>query len=445
MSSASEAGAPTGWRFWRSYEVAVNAVAVVLFAAMVVVTAAGVFFRYVLDAALPWAEEADRYLFIWLSFVGAAITMRHQAHIAVDILVRNFGPAARNWAALLSHCCILVFVGTVFWASERVIEITSVTRTTATDIPMSWVYLAVPVGCTLIAIEVLRLAAGTVRRMTGARRLDPRAVAHLRGAHAVERAGVVRDGAGFDRRDPVARQDAAQHRGYSDGRRDGLVPADGDSVLHPGRRTDGACRHLRAAGEPGQGAGGTCARWPRDGGDPRRISVFGYLGLDGRRHLGDRLDADCAMERAGYHKGEAIAIVCAATAMGILVPPCIFMIVLASMTNQSIGAMFVAGFVPAVVIAVGLIAYVYWRSGKLGIPRAARASGRQVLRALGDGVIAMVMPLIIFGAIFGGVTTVTEAAVVAVLYAAALGSWSTGASACATCHRSCSRVRSTRR
>jgi len=127
------------------------------------------------------------------------------------------------------------------------------------------------------------------------------------------------------------------------------------------------------------------------------------------------------MERAGYHKGEAIAIICAATAMGILVPPCIFMIVLASMTNQSIGAMFVAGFVPAVVIAVGLIAYVYWRSGKLGIPRAARASGRQVLRALGDGVIAMVMPLIIFGAIFGGVTTVTEAAVVAVLYSAVVG------------------------
>jgi tripartite ATP-independent transporter DctM subunit len=127
------------------------------------------------------------------------------------------------------------------------------------------------------------------------------------------------------------------------------------------------------------------------------------------------------MERAGYHKGEAIAIICAATAMGILVPPCIFMIVLASMTNQSIGAMFVAGFVPAVVIAVGLIAYVYWRSGKLGIPREARASGRRVLRALGDGVIAMVMPLIIFGAIFGGITTVTEAAVVAVLYSAVVG------------------------
>lgn len=64
------------------------------------------------------------------------------------------------------------------------------------------------------------------------------------------------------------------------------------------------------------------------------------------------------MERAGYSKGQAVAIVSSATAMGILVPPCIFMIVLASMTNQSIGAMFVAGFIPAIVMAIGLIAFI---------------------------------------------------------------------------------------
>ncbi len=127
------------------------------------------------------------------------------------------------------------------------------------------------------------------------------------------------------------------------------------------------------------------------------------------------------MERAGYSKGEAVAIVSAATAMGILVPPCIFMIVLASMTNQSIGAMFVAGLLPAVVIALGLVAYVYWRAGRLDIPREPRASLPQLLKALGDGVVAMVMPGIIFGSIFGGITTVTEAAVVAVLYSALVG------------------------
>jgi tripartite ATP-independent transporter DctM subunit len=127
------------------------------------------------------------------------------------------------------------------------------------------------------------------------------------------------------------------------------------------------------------------------------------------------------MERAGYSKGEAVAVVSAATAMGILVPPCIFMIVLASMTNQSIGAMFVAGFLPAVVIALGLIVFIYWQARKLKIPREPRASSRHLLRAVGDGLIAMVMPVIIFGSIFGGITTVTEAAVIAVLYSAFVG------------------------
>ncbi len=127
------------------------------------------------------------------------------------------------------------------------------------------------------------------------------------------------------------------------------------------------------------------------------------------------------MERAGYKKGQAVAIVSAATAMGILVPPCIFMIVLASMTNQSIGAMFVAGFLPAVVIAIGLAGFIYWQAERLGIPRDAKATWGERWRAIGDGLIAMVMPGIIFGAIFGGITTVTEAAVVAVLYSAFVG------------------------
>ena len=127
------------------------------------------------------------------------------------------------------------------------------------------------------------------------------------------------------------------------------------------------------------------------------------------------------LERAGYSKSEAVSIVSAATAMGILVPPCIFMIVLASMTNQSIGAMFVAGFLPAIVIALGLIGFIYWKAGKLDIPREPRASLRQLLKAAADGIIAMVMPGIIFGCIFGGITTVTEAAVIAVLYSAFVG------------------------
>ncbi len=153
--------------FWRAYETLVNAVAVFLFSAMVVVTTLGVFFRYVLNAPLYWTEESDRYLFIWLSFVGASITMRYRAHIAVDVLVRYLSPAGRAWSALVAQVCVLAFLAVVFVASLPVIEVTSGTRTAATDIPTSWVYLSVPVGCILIGIETLRLMAGTWQRIRG--------------------------------------------------------------------------------------------------------------------------------------------------------------------------------------------------------------------------------------------------------------------------------------
>ena len=146
-------------RIWAIYEKLINGAAVALFGSMVAVTTLGVFFRYVMNDALPWAEEADRYLFIWLSFVGASITMRHKGHIAVDLLLRYVRPRWRRRLVLAAQASVLAFLGIVFQASLPVIELTSETRATATDIPLSWVYLAVPTGCILIAVETLRLMA----------------------------------------------------------------------------------------------------------------------------------------------------------------------------------------------------------------------------------------------------------------------------------------------
>jgi len=148
-----------GRRLLQIYEGGVNGMAVALFTGMVAVTTLGVFFRYVLNSALPWAEEADRYLFIWLSFVGASITMRHRAHIAVDLLLRYVSPAWRRVLALAAATAVLIFLALVCWASLPVLELTSETRATATDIPMSWVYLAAPLGSLLIGIETVRVMA----------------------------------------------------------------------------------------------------------------------------------------------------------------------------------------------------------------------------------------------------------------------------------------------
>ena len=85
--------------------------------------------------------------------------------VAVDLLLRYISPAWQHRLVLAAQALVLVFLSLVFWASLPVIELTSETRATATDIPMSWVYIAAPVGCVLIGIETLRLLAHTWAEM----------------------------------------------------------------------------------------------------------------------------------------------------------------------------------------------------------------------------------------------------------------------------------------
>ena len=127
------------------------------------------------------------------------------------------------------------------------------------------------------------------------------------------------------------------------------------------------------------------------------------------------------MTRAGYRPGQAVSIVAAASAMGILVPPCILMIVLGSIANVSVAALFIAGFIPAVVLAAAIMAYIYWEARRAGIAPPQPQSGREIGRALKDALIPLGLPAIIFGGILGGVVTPTEAAALAVLYAFVVG------------------------
>ena len=127
------------------------------------------------------------------------------------------------------------------------------------------------------------------------------------------------------------------------------------------------------------------------------------------------------MVRAGYSKELSVAIVSAASAMGILVPPCILMIVIGSVASLSVAALFTAGFVPAVVLALVLMVYIWWIAGRGGIEPAARPSLGALGRALREALIPLGMPAIIFGGILGGIMTPTEASVLAVLYAGVVG------------------------
>ncbi len=127
------------------------------------------------------------------------------------------------------------------------------------------------------------------------------------------------------------------------------------------------------------------------------------------------------MTRAGYRPEEAVSVVAAASAMGILVPPCILMIVIGSIANVSVAALFIGGFIPAFVLAIAIMVYIYVQARRGGVAPPQRASLAALGRSFLDALIPLGLPAIIFGGILGGIVTPTEAAAVAVFYAAIVG------------------------
>ena len=126
-----------------------------------------------------------------------------------------------------------------------------------------------------------------------------------------------------------------------------------------------------------------------------------------------------SMVRAGYPAARAASIVAAATGMGMMIPPCLNMVVLGAMSNISIAGLFMGGFLPGFLMALTLMVLIYIQSVRGILPGAmqAKPSFRDMLISIRDSVIPMMMPVIIFGGIFAGIFTATEAAAVATVYA----------------------------
>ncbi len=122
------------------------------------------------------------------------------------------------------------------------------------------------------------------------------------------------------------------------------------------------------------------------------------------------------LTRAGYRPEDSASLIAAGTAMGMLVPPAIFMIVIASVTNQSAVALFLAGFIPAAVIGLCLCVLVVIQAHLLGWPKDSRPSLRNLLRALREAAVPLVVPVVILGGFYLGAFTATEAGAIVALY-----------------------------
>ena len=128
------------------------------------------------------------------------------------------------------------------------------------------------------------------------------------------------------------------------------------------------------------------------------------------------------MEKRGYDRGFATALAVAGGIIGPMIPPSIPFVVWGVISETSISRLFLAGVVPGLILTVGLMVLCWLYARKRDVPRGEKASRREILAALNRGKWALMGPVFVLGGIYGGIVTPTEAAVVAVVFALAVGS-----------------------
>lgn len=124
-----------------------------------------------------------------------------------------------------------------------------------------------------------------------------------------------------------------------------------------------------------------------------------------------------AMKEEGYPTKEAVGIIAAASTCGPIIPPSIIMVVFATAVGCSVGAMFMGGLIPGILVGLILMIVLLVRNHMYHFPKHdERLSRNEVVKVALDGIIPLGMPVIIVGGIMGGVYTPTEAGAIAVVY-----------------------------
>ena len=429
-------GKPTKWL---EFAAAILLICITLVVTMQIVC------RYILQELPPWSEELSRYLFIWANFVGAGVALARSSHVSIDSLVTRMSGSVRR--KLEAVVVILVTTFALFLLYQGVVTAFAMkgSYSVTMHFSMAWVFAALPAAGLIFVLYQLQkifkrkdwpptcVSAIGVVVLATALVLIGEHMSIPPGLLVITMVCVVIILMAINTPISIAIGSACLVYLLARGNIQLLIVpimiiGGMDSfvllavplfilvgeLMNTGGITTRLVTFARALVGHVRGSLGISAV----------LGEYIFSGISGASvadvsAMGSILIP--AMKRGGYRPEQAVSIVASASAMGMLVPPCIPMVVLANLTNLSVAALFIAGFLPAACMALPLIVLIYIQAVRENIPRERRQSAREVLVAFRRAILPLLTPVIILGGILGGIVTPTEAGMIGVIYALILG------------------------
>ena len=133
-----------------------EAVIGVILALMVILVFGNVVLRYGFNSGITVSEELSRYLFIWLTFIGAVVAMHEHAHLGIDSLLRVLPRKGKLFCVVASDLLMLAAVGLLFHGSWKQTLINLSTKSPVAQVPLASIYVAGLVASVLLGILILR-------------------------------------------------------------------------------------------------------------------------------------------------------------------------------------------------------------------------------------------------------------------------------------------------
>lgn len=131
---------------------------ILMLSAMTLIVGANIALRYLTAHSLPWADEAARYLMIWMTFTGAGLVLRIGGHVAITNLQDTLPETGQKIMRGAIALGLLIFFGFMVYVGIQYAQRMQYQVTPALRIPFLYVYAAMPVGFTLLILHLLFVA-----------------------------------------------------------------------------------------------------------------------------------------------------------------------------------------------------------------------------------------------------------------------------------------------